>query len=279
MAQIVSNEIPSGVIDSSNKLFSTLYNIQSITSLIVDWVEYFDFTIIGDKTITLVDAPTLSIYVDYIADWYSPYSNLNISTLVDLRGRARQEYTKIDPNGKIWDNNILDIFVNESYTKIQRACNYDLQENENTYTLPITGASEYSLPTDFVRLEDIKANGGGLLKKSKQYVNGLVAVSSTPQYYYLFKNKIGFYPAPTGTDTIEMIYKKKLPKITDTQDSELPDDYDEVIGLYACYLMCLSVEKVQKAQIVLAQYIKLESELFAMGINNDENISFWLERC
>ena len=62
-----------------------------------------------------------------------------MSTLVELRGRARQEYTKIDPNGKIWDNNILDIFVNESYTKFQRATNYDLQENEETYTLPITG--------------------------------------------------------------------------------------------------------------------------------------------
>lgn len=201
-----------------------------------------------------------------------------MSTLVELRGRARQEYTKIDPNGKIWDNNILDIFVNESYTKFQRATNYDLQENEETYTLPITGWSEYSLPSDFVRLEDVKANSNELKKKSKQDVNCWVSVSDTPSYYYLFKNKIWFYPAPTGSDTIEIIYKKKLPKLTDAVDSELPEDFDEAISLYACYLMCLSVEKVQKAQIVLAQYKAVESDLFAMGINNDENISFWLER-
>jgi len=113
-----------------------------------------------------------------------------MSTLVELRGRARQEYTKIDPNGKIWDNNILDIFVNESYTKLQRVTNYDLQENEDTYTFTITGASEYSLPTGFVRLVDIKANGNSIEKKSKQDVNGWVAVSSAPTYYYLFKNKI-----------------------------------------------------------------------------------------
>ena len=201
-----------------------------------------------------------------------------MSTLVELRGRARQEYTKIDPNGKIWDNNILDIFVNESYTKLQRVTNYDLQENEDTYTFTITGASEYSLPTGFVRLVDIKANGNSIEKKSKQDVNGWVAVSSAPTYYYLFKNKIWFYPTPTGADSIEMIYKMKLPKLTDTQDSELSEDYDEYIALYACYLMCLSVEKVQKAQIVLAQCKTLEGELFAMGINNDDNNMFGLER-
>ena len=75
-----------------------------------------------------------------------------------------------------------------------------------------------------------------------------------------------------------MIYKTKLPKLTDTQDSELSEDYDEYIALYACYLMCLSVEKVQKAQIVLAQCKTLEGELFAMGINNDDNNMFGLER-
>jgi hypothetical protein len=201
-----------------------------------------------------------------------------MSTLVELRVKARQQYTKIDPNGKIWDNNILDIFVNESYTKVQRALNYDLQECDDTYTLPITGASEYNLPTGFVRLEDIKANGNCLKKVNKQDVNGWVALSSAPTYYYIFKNKIGLYPTPTGSDSIEMIYKKKLAKLTDTQDSELSDDYDEAISLYACYLMCLSVEKVQKAQIVLAQYKSIEAELFNMSINNDDNISFLLER-
>lgn len=36
-----------------------------------------------------------------------------MSTLAELRARTRQQYTKIDPNGKIRDDNILDFFVNE----------------------------------------------------------------------------------------------------------------------------------------------------------------------
>lgn len=75
-----------------------------------------------------------------------------------------------------------------------------------------------------------------------------------------------------------MVYKKKLPKLTSAVDSELDEDYDEAISLYACYLMCLSVEKANKAATVKAQYDSTISDLFGMGINNDETITFNLSR-
>jgi hypothetical protein len=62
----------------------------------------------------------------------------------------------------------------------------------------------------------------------------------------------------------------KLPKITITQDSLLPEDFDEAIALYSCYLMCLSVEKVQKAQTVLGQYTRVINGLFGMDMYDDE---------
>lgn len=201
-----------------------------------------------------------------------------MSTIDELRARSRQQYTKIDPNGKIRDNNILDFFVNEGYSKVQSDGNYDFQECEDTYTFTISWAGEYNLPTGFVRLTDIKANWVVLQDISKQDTIGRDALSATPNYYYLFKKQIGFYPYPTGSDTVYMVYKKKLPKLTATQDSELDEDYDEAISLYACYLMCLSVEKVQKAQIVLAQYKSKIADLFGMWINNDETITFGLQR-
>ena len=51
-----------------------------------------------------------------------------------------------------------------------------------------------------------------------------------------------------------MIYRKKLPKITDAQDSILPKDYDEAICLYASYLAMLSVEKQAKANMLMIQF-------------------------
>ena len=66
MAQIISNEIPTGLINGVNKSYTALNDVQQITDVIMDGAEYFDFTVNGN-VITLSDAPTLSIHIDYIA--------------------------------------------------------------------------------------------------------------------------------------------------------------------------------------------------------------------
>ena len=36
-----------------------------------------------------------------------------MSSLLDLRTDLRTTYLKIDPNGKVWDDNTLDYFLNQ----------------------------------------------------------------------------------------------------------------------------------------------------------------------
>jgi len=62
--QIIANETPRWSIDWSNKTFITEKNVGSVIDLVVDWIEYFDFTVSCRKVI-LSDAPTLSIKMDY----------------------------------------------------------------------------------------------------------------------------------------------------------------------------------------------------------------------
>jgi len=57
--------------------------------------------------------------------------------------------------------------------------------------------------------------------------------------------------------------------MTDTVDSELPEDYDEAIALYAAYLAMVSVEKQNKATMCMAQYLSTINGLSIQDINDD----------
>lgn len=117
MAQIISNEIPSGVIDSSNKVYTLSYNALQITNLIVDWVEYFDF-ITSNKTLTLTDAPTLSIRADYIGTWYSSVVWANITVLQDLRDIFYDILRETEQDSSAYPLTLVDLLINAAQQKI-----------------------------------------------------------------------------------------------------------------------------------------------------------------
>jgi hypothetical protein len=71
---------------------------------------------------------------------------------------------------------------------------------------------------------------------------------------------------------LNLLYNKYLPKITDSVPSELDEDFDEAVALYASYLALISVEKQAKATMCMAQYqIEIDS-LFAQYINDDDDM-------
>jgi len=67
MSQLIPNEVPTWTIDWVNKVFTFLNDIDYITTLVFDWAEYTTFIVdsINKNLVTLVDAPTVSIYADY----------------------------------------------------------------------------------------------------------------------------------------------------------------------------------------------------------------------
>lgn len=196
----------------------------------------------------------------------------------DLFARARQQYTKIDPNGKIWWDDSLDFYVNEAYKRVQRDGNYQRKDCEQLSTLATDGSTMYDLPDDFVRIEALKVNGQDITRKDRSDILGLSIQTATPNIYYIHGREIWYYPTPTGSDLIQLIYRKSLPKITSTVDSMLPVDFDEAISLYSAYLMLLSVEKVAKANLMLSQYTSTINGLFGMDIYDDETQGFSLCR-
>lgn len=117
MGQIVTNEIPVGLIDSSNKIYTLSMTALQITDVVVDWSEYFDFTFTG-TTLTLVDAPTLSIHVDYIATGYSSTPALNLTTLQDLRNTFYDILRETEQDSSAYPLTLVDLLINAAQQKI-----------------------------------------------------------------------------------------------------------------------------------------------------------------
>lgn len=201
-----------------------------------------------------------------------------MSTLSDLRTNTRNAYLKIDPNGKVWDNNTLDYYVNKWYERVQQDFQYALPANQTSTTLStIAGTTEYSKPTGFKRLIGIFDDSYKLTKIEKTDFLMNRASESKPASYYIFGSKIGLYPTPDSTYSLDLMYNKKLPELTATVDSELDEDYEDLVVLWACYLMLLSVEKSQKALLISNQYKQQKDSLFGDMYDSDD-MNFRVDR-
>lgn len=76
----IPKEIPVGVVNWVNTVFTFLNDIEYITSIYLDGAIYIDFVREGTRSIRLTDAPTISIFWDY----YTADSILPIETNVSL---------------------------------------------------------------------------------------------------------------------------------------------------------------------------------------------------
>ena len=175
-----------------------------------------------------------------------------MSSLTELRTNTRNQYLKIDPNANVWNDTSLDYYINRGYTKVQQDFQYSMPECQTSTTITTTsGTQEYSKPSDFVKITGLFDNSSELSSITKQDATRAGTGSSKPSQYYIYGDKIGLYPTPDATYTLDLLYNKKLAKLTDSQASEMTEDMEDLVVVWACYLMLLSVEKQQKAQMML----------------------------
>jgi len=103
-------EVPAWIIDWANKVFTVANTISVLDDVWVDWAIYTNVTVTPPSTLTLVDAPALSIFVDY---YDSPPINpstgfLLVSDMRDILVRYLQNNDITD----VTDENFLD-FAND----------------------------------------------------------------------------------------------------------------------------------------------------------------------
>lgn len=79
----IKKEIPSGIINWVNKIFTTINIISQVDDLWYDWAIYTDFVVNGNQ-ITLNDAPIYSIELDY-ATWTTNSTTTSQDTFWDIK--------------------------------------------------------------------------------------------------------------------------------------------------------------------------------------------------
>ena len=199
-----------------------------------------------------------------------------MTTLANLRTKCRTSYLKIDPNAKVWDDNILDYFLNEWKRQIQSDMLYDIPENQATIDITlIPWTKEYDLPDRFVKMVAVMNNWKELKLSNKR--DCMTEWAWIPSDYYLYWWKIGFYPTPSNSGTITLLFSQELNEMSLPIGTELPVDYDDAIVLWATYLMLMSVEKIDKANMVRNQYQNKKDMLF-QRFYDDEDLSFNVQR-
>jgi hypothetical protein len=163
------------------------------------------------------------------------------TTLAQLVSKLRSEL-KIDPNDKIWSTDAKEEYVNSAYLQVQRDGQFNWRENQvedDTTIQMVAGTEKYNLPSDFVRLDYIQTRDNLFVLRastlSKIRTRGNTG-NSAPNEYFIYGNQIGFYPKPDKSYTTLILYRKRLATLTDSQDSELPSDFDQAIIKYAAYL-------------------------------------------
>lgn len=203
---------------------------------------------------------------------------IQMSTLQDLRIKTRNEYIKIDPSGKIRGDTTLDALINRAYFQVQKDWQHRRPQQQAEYSFNTNQwLGEYPLPSDFIKMDIPLYNYNPLSKTEKSTLKKVLNWSFSqwkPFSYYLFWSNIGLYPVPNTSGTIEIGYMKKLPKLTTSQGSLLPDDFDDAICIYAAYLAFNSVTKIDKASIMRSDYNEILSSLLTSYIYNDMNINY-----
>lgn len=182
-----------------------------------------------------------------------------MATLTTLLSNLR-EYLKSDPNDKIWSTATKTNAVNVAYFQLQKDGNFRWAENEAETTWNTNGTQEYSIATyvpNFIRMDLVQFSDttGEIYPTTKaQQTRNANSGTGRPSSYYIWNNKIGFYPQPDTTYPVRILYRKKLPLITNSSDSVFSDEFNDAIVCYAAYKIWSTTKNTDKARQALQDY-------------------------
>ncbi len=191
---------------------------------------------------------------------------------------------KTDPNKKIWNDATLTGYLNQAIRRVEKDGNYDWDECAESGTVSLVGGTqEYTLPSDFVRLEYITfGSAETLTKTTKMDVLRLGDTSqSKPTSYYIRGGKVGFWSTPDQAYTATMLYRKSIAALSSSALTlEFSDKFAPALIKYAAYLAWSSPRgNAQEAQSKFNDYrLELESLKTSELFNDMADMTFSTSR-
>lgn len=203
-----------------------------------------------------------------------------MSNLQTLRTQLRQEM-RVDPNGRIHSDNILNRNINQAIRQVQQDGDYQWHFNdaENTESTVVSQAN-YTLPSDFVRIEEASVRWKGIRLTPRTFnflkEGSLLTVDGQPSYYALRGNAMYIAQPPNAIEDLTYNYRKQLPTMdVDSDDSGIPVDFDEAITQFAAYLSWQDFAGKQDFSIQAVQsYNEMIKGLFAQYLGRRDESNF-----
>lgn len=159
-----------------------------------------------------------------------------MASITDLRSITRQQY-RFDPNGRVFGDSELDLYINQAYKTVQREMWLLLDDKEVITT--ISGTQEYSLPTTLYHIKSVNLETQELPQGSYEDTSG-ITTQAKPYQFYLRETAtgttIGFQDIPDGAYTINLFYQWYREDLDSTHNASTPSQFDLLIALYAAYL-------------------------------------------
>lgn len=233
-----------------------------------------------------------------------------MATLTELIGDLQAEL-KIDPQNRIWSLDTKISAINDAYTRVQKDWQYWRPENQFLRYINLSPAvQEY--PLDYNAYDDIytlynwdytydifwniwqfrevvqasliqQGTWNTQIRMSKCTKQWAIIQWTQqrwqPTCYYIWKNLIWFYQIPNMSYTVVLLYNSKLPKISYTQDSLYPEEFNRAIVLYAAYM--LNMQPWGREQIATYKYKEYEDMMDTLRLTflyRDLNWTFAYQR-
>lgn len=222
----IPKEVPSGVVDWANTVFNTQFPIVQIDDVFVDWVIYTWSISINWTEVTLWDAPTASIFIDYYST--SPIIPSDTLTVWEIKGLLKRHLNDELPNV---DEALFLDWINALNRFTYRHL-YKLDSErflqEETYNVT-EWTSQYSNPA---LIETLAVIWWGVFKTD---ANGgltddpLIRTNpwSSKLWYYTWWTVINFTPTPVKSDTYIMRYVPKIGRLDSDDDvTVIPSEYE-----------------------------------------------------
>ena len=132
---------------------------------------------------------------------------------------------------------VIPTFISLGEARIARDLNHWKQEKRVTTDID----ERYEdLPTDWISIIQVQHTDGGVISSSSSSeMASKRAQSSTaakPRYWRMTANEMEFYPTPDATYNITMLYRARIPALTDAEPSNWLLTYSPDVILYAALM-------------------------------------------
>jgi hypothetical protein len=285
----ISKEVPSGLINGVNTVYTLAYNVYTIDDIWIDGAIYTGSAIVSGAQVTLGDAPTVDLYVDYFTSTPSSPVLITGLSIATIRDRVRQDL-KIDPGKNIWTDAQLERWANEAINIIYTQSDLKLSFLEDSIAL-VAGTDKYSFAGDYRKMlyakivsttgeTDIPIITDGLAEFKTKY--DMTETGDSPQYVFEEVNQLGVWPVPTATAatnyTIKVGYVSYTSDLTSTQIPTFPSKWHYIVEYYVRYRALRAIPgKEQTAQLALTEWEKwLRIALADILWRQNEALTFYM---